>query len=65
MSCRRPTAACFTVATVVFLAVDSDDILRLRSPWFWMLVGSTLLGSVEMIPSPSSIGGRSRMEPLR
>ena len=36
----------FTVATVVFVTVDADDLLRLRSPWFWALVGATLLGSV-------------------
>jgi DHA3 family multidrug efflux protein-like MFS transporter len=37
---------CFTVATAVFVTVDSDDLLRLRSPWFWLLALSTLLGSV-------------------
>ena len=31
--------ACFAVATAVFVAVDSDDLLRPRSPWFWVLVG--------------------------
>ncbi|MGD9797415.1 MAG: MFS transporter [Acidimicrobiia bacterium] len=40
------TTVSFAVATLVFLAVDRDDLLRLRSPWFWVLVGSTLLGSV-------------------
>ena len=39
-------AGCFALATAVFLAVDADSLLRLRSPWFWVLVGSTLLGSV-------------------
>ena len=34
------SAACFAVATVVFVTVDTDDLLRLRSPWFWVLVGS-------------------------
>lgn len=38
--------ACFSVATAVFFAVDADHLLRLRSPWFWLLAGSTLLGSV-------------------
>ena len=38
------STACFAVATAVFLAVDADDLLRLRSPWFWLLVGFTLLG---------------------
>lgn len=37
---------CFIVATTVFLAVDADDLLRLTSPWFWLLVGPTLIGSV-------------------
>jgi MFS transporter, DHA3 family, multidrug efflux protein len=40
------SAACFAVAVAVFVAVDSDDLLRLRSPWFWLLVSATLLGSV-------------------
>lgn len=40
------SAVCFAVATAVFVAVDADALLRLRSPWFWVLVGSTLLGSV-------------------
>jgi DHA3 family multidrug efflux protein-like MFS transporter len=38
--------SCFTVATALFLAVDASTLLRLRSPWFWLLVGVTLLGSV-------------------
>ncbi len=37
---------CFAVATSVFVAVDSADLLRLASPWFWVLALSTLLGSV-------------------
>ena len=37
---------CFAVATSVFVAVDAGDLLRLRSPWFWLLIGFTLLGSV-------------------
>src|SRR3712207_2639432 len=40
------SAACFVVAAIVFATVDSDDLLRLSSPWFWLLVTSTLLGSV-------------------
>jgi DHA3 family multidrug efflux protein-like MFS transporter len=36
----------FAVATAVFVAVDSAQLLRLTSPWFWALVLSTLLGSV-------------------
>ncbi|MEW6474969.1 MAG: MFS transporter [Actinomycetota bacterium] len=40
------SAMCFAVATAIFVAVDARDLLRLRSPWFWLLVGVTLLGSV-------------------
>jgi DHA3 family multidrug efflux protein-like MFS transporter len=39
-------AACFTVATVVFVTIDASYLLSLRSPWFWVLIASTLLGSV-------------------
>ncbi len=38
--------ACFVVATAVFVTVDADRLLRLTSPFFWVLAGSTLLGSV-------------------
>ncbi|MPY93966.1 MAG: MFS transporter [Acidimicrobiia bacterium] len=37
---------CFAVATAVFLAVGTDELLRLTNPWFWLLVACTLLGSV-------------------
>ncbi|HVE98815.1 MAG TPA: MFS transporter [Mycobacteriales bacterium] len=40
------SVGCFAVATAVFVAIDADDLLQLRSPWFWLLVGFTLLGSV-------------------
>src|SRR5688572_21609250 len=40
------SVASFSVATLVFVLVDADDLLQLRSPWFWVLVLSTLLGSV-------------------
>jgi DHA3 family multidrug efflux protein-like MFS transporter len=40
------SAGCFGVATAVFVAVDRDRILQLDGPWFWILVASTLLGSV-------------------
>ncbi|MGH9085344.1 MAG: MFS transporter [Acidimicrobiales bacterium] len=38
--------ACFVAATVLFVAIDAGTLLRLRSPWFWLLVATTLLGSV-------------------
>ncbi len=40
------STACFTLAAVLFLAVDSESLLRLRGPWFWLLVAASLLGSV-------------------
>jgi MFS transporter, DHA3 family, multidrug efflux protein len=40
------SAAAFAGATAVFLGVDADRLLRLTSPWFWVLVMLTLLGSV-------------------
>jgi DHA3 family multidrug efflux protein-like MFS transporter len=40
------SAASFAAATVVFVAVDVDTLLQLRSPWFWLLVLATLVGSV-------------------
>ncbi|HEX4904491.1 MAG TPA: MFS transporter, partial [Acidimicrobiales bacterium] len=33
-------------STVVFLAVDRDSLLELGRPWFWLLIGTALLGSV-------------------
>lgn len=37
---------CFAVATAVFVLVDADRLLQLRAPWFWLLVLTTLAGSV-------------------
>src|SRR5688500_13733382 len=37
------SAGAFAVATAVFVAIDADDLLRLRSPWFWLLAAATLL----------------------
>ena len=36
----------FLFAGAVYLGVASGDLLRLSSPWFWVLIGATLLGSV-------------------
>jgi MFS transporter, DHA3 family, multidrug efflux protein len=38
--------ACIGVAAATYLVADSDDLLRLGQPWFWVLVASTLVGSV-------------------
>ena len=32
------SAVCFALATAVFVTVDADELLRLSSPWFWVLV---------------------------
>ena len=40
------SVACYAAATTLFLAVDADQLLRMRGPWFWALVATTLLGSV-------------------
>jgi len=37
---------CFAGATVVFVAIDADSLLRLSNPAFWALVAFTLVGSV-------------------
>lgn len=37
---------CFALATAVFVAVDADGLLALTNPFFWVLIGATLLGSV-------------------
>jgi MFS transporter, DHA3 family, multidrug efflux protein len=39
-------SACFLVATTVFVSIPAGDLLQLRNPLFWLLVASTLLGSV-------------------
>jgi len=36
----------FAIATTVFVAIDADRLLALTNPFFWVLVGATLLGSV-------------------
>jgi DHA3 family multidrug efflux protein-like MFS transporter len=36
----------FSLATLVYVAVESDDLLRVGNPFFWILVGATLAGSV-------------------
>jgi len=40
------SALCFGLAATVFALVDTDDLLQLDAPWFWILVGATLAGSV-------------------
>jgi DHA3 family multidrug efflux protein-like MFS transporter len=36
----------FAIATIVFYVHDAEALLQLDNPWFWLLVGSTLTGSV-------------------
>ena len=39
-------AAGLGASTVVFVAVERDSLLELGRPWFWLLIGTALLGSV-------------------
>lgn len=40
------SVVCFAIATAVFVSVPADELLRLRNPFFWVLIAATLLGSV-------------------
>jgi DHA3 family multidrug efflux protein-like MFS transporter len=40
------SSICFTLATAIYIALANDQLLDLRGPWFWLLVGITLFGSV-------------------
>jgi DHA3 family multidrug efflux protein-like MFS transporter len=40
------SVASFGLATAVFYAHPADDLLQLDNPWFWLLLASTLTGSV-------------------
>jgi MFS transporter, DHA3 family, multidrug efflux protein len=40
------TAVLFVVATITYVLAGPDSVQQLRSPWFWVLVVSTLAGSV-------------------
>jgi DHA3 family multidrug efflux protein-like MFS transporter len=40
------TTVCFAIATAIYAALRTDDLLQLTSPWFWLLVAFTLFGSV-------------------
>jgi len=40
------TTVAFGVAALVYALVDTGPLLRLGLPWFWLLVGATLGGSV-------------------
>jgi DHA3 family multidrug efflux protein-like MFS transporter len=40
------STGCFAGATVLYLAIPGDDLLRFTAPWFWLLVALTLGGSV-------------------
>ena len=37
---------CFGVAAAVYISANPATLLRLTNPWFWVLIGATLLGSV-------------------
>lgn len=39
-------AVCFALASAVYWIAPVDDLLHIGSPWFWLLVAVTLVGSV-------------------
>jgi DHA3 family multidrug efflux protein-like MFS transporter len=40
------SALCFGLAALVYLLVDTGEVLHLGGPWFWIVVAATLAGSV-------------------
>src|ERR1700741_5586702 len=40
------SSVCFAIATALYIALDTDHLLEMGSPWFWLLIGFTLFGSV-------------------
>ena len=40
------TAACYLAAAAVYLAVDREDMLRLRNPWIWIVIALIMVGTV-------------------
>src|SRR5688572_21309352 len=40
------SVVCFSVSTALYVAAPEGRLLALRQPWFWLLVASTLFGSV-------------------
>lgn len=40
------SAVCFTIATAIYVGSSTDELLQLTNPFFWLLVGFTLFGSV-------------------
>jgi DHA3 family multidrug efflux protein-like MFS transporter len=39
-------AISFAAATAIFYGRGTDGLLQLDNPWFWLLIGTTLMGSV-------------------
>ncbi len=39
-------AACFAFASATYAIAPTEDLLHIGSPWFWLLVAVTLVGSV-------------------
>jgi DHA3 family multidrug efflux protein-like MFS transporter len=46
MATTAIAAACFALASATYAIAPTDELLEMGSPWFWLLVAVTLVGSV-------------------
>ena len=46
MATTAVAALCFALASATYVIAPTDQLLNTRSPWFWLLVAVTLIGSV-------------------
>ncbi len=46
MATTAIAAACFALASATYVIAPREDLLHVDSPWFWLLVAITLVGSV-------------------
>ena len=46
MATTAIAATCFALASATYAVAPADELLHLGSPWFWLLVAVTLVGSV-------------------
>ncbi len=40
------TTVCYSAATALYVAVDSDNLVQLRNVWLWLLIALIMVGSV-------------------
>ena len=46
LSATTTSLSCYTLATVIYVLVDRDDLLQLTNPAFWVFIFAILAGSV-------------------